>query len=200
MEKKVSHFKRICIVLLVAIVLYSYHNFKVGSKNIENVQLIKSSCREEIEAVSNKTDFWGNGFYIYKVSGKGIEIHLVREEKHGLHDLEDRYYKTYFEKWENKDKGKFEVIETYKDGKHGMSTEEDWLLDYRTYIEANSYEEVISATELIIEFIEYMGNPHILIKSYIKFGDEMILPHNVSPQTYDDIRKSAIQQYLKISS
>lgn len=42
-----------------------------------------------------------------------------------------------------------------------------------------------------------MQRPMFLIKSYIKVGEKMIMPHNVYPQTNEQIRENAKRLYMQ---
>ena len=54
---------------------------------------------------------------------------------------------------------------------------------------------MLNATETIIKFRNYMNYPQIIVESYIKYDNKLILPHNVSNQKDDEIRESARTQF-----
>ena len=57
---------------------------------------------------------------------------------------------------------------------------------------------MLDAFDKIVDFINYMGDDSVLIESYIRFNNELILPHNVSIQTYEHMKEMAIRQYIAI--
>ena len=67
--------------------------------------------------------------------------------------------------------------------------------NYYTYIEVNNYEEMLQATEDIINFIEYMGNRSMIVRSYIKVNNSFIIPHGTQNESNEEIRESAKWQY-----
>lgn len=72
---------------------------------------------------------------------------------------------------------------------------EDWILSYSTYIEVSNYDELVEATNDIINFLNYMDKDKMLVKSYIKYDGKLIMPHNVSDQSNEEILKSAERQF-----
>jgi hypothetical protein len=198
-NKNTKSIIRLIVILFIVILVYILIcNIKSTKFNMQITSTIKDCCGENIEKIYSKTDLSGNGFYKYRVIDiPDIEIHVYAIEKENIciEDTYSRYYKYYFEKWQYDNKEKFTVQETYQDYKYKNITKEKWILNYQTYIEVTNYEEFIEATNDIINFIEYMGNNDVLIKSYIKFQDIMILPHNVSEQTAEQIMESAKKQW-----
>lgn len=193
--------KAVSVILMIILILIVMYNMNADFSNINILKLIDFTSEFGFKEVSSETNLMGNGFFVYKPKDmEEIEIHCLYDKTKDIckHDIDARYYKYYFERWEDTDKDKFIVSESYEDAICGMRKKEDWLLNYETYIEANTYEEMLYATEAIIRFVEYMGNSNILIKSFIKMGDKRLLPHNVSDQTSEQIRQRTIQQYHDI--
>lgn len=197
-KKRSSIIKAIIILLAIILILIFIYTINRDTNTTKIERDIEMSFNNDIENVSAETNLFGNGFYVYRVKGnENIETHILLDGENLKNDLDARYYKYYFENWQDGDKDLFIVTESYEDSKTGLRTKQNWLLNYETYIEVSNYEEMIYATEAIIRFIEYIGNPNILTKSYIKVGEKLIQPHNSSAQTSDDIRKMAEILYFE---
>lgn len=197
-KKRNFKIKLLVFVIILIMIIALIYNMKSYTANIERINLLRIYGASEYEIVYSKKDLWQNGFYIYKVVDiPEIEIHTVYNKSENLFitDAESRYYKYYFEKWENENKDKFIVQESYEDYTCKNMKMEDWILNYSTYIEVSNYDELIEATNDIINFLDYMDNDKMLVKSYIKYGNKLILPHNASDQTKEDILKSAEIQF-----
>lgn len=198
-KKAKRNIKLISIVLILIIVLFSVYSIKLNKTTKKIKGLIELDCNEEVELNSSKTLFGKNGFYEFKVKDNSeIKIHAFMENENFIDDTEDRFHKYYFENWNDEEKSRFIVEENYDECSYGLIKEKYWILNYKTFIEVNNYEEMLSATDLIIKFLEYMNEPSALVKCYIKIDNNFILPHNVSEQTNEQIREMAIMQYVKI--
>ena len=150
----------------------------------------------DFEFVSSDTNFFGKGFFVYKINDIGDnEMHVFKNGDIYAYDLIDRYCKYFFEQWEDKDKHLFKIEETYSDYTLGLKTKKDWLLHYNTYIYASTEEEVIYATEAIIRFVEFMNKPNILANCHIMVGNTKITPNCYSGQTPEKIREMALTFY-----
>ncbi len=191
----------ISIILIIILILSCWANFIQMKYKLARINNLKSIYLMDFEEKIVKSDITGNGFFIYKMREiPELEIHAIskKEDDTFIQDVEARMYQYFFEKWNSPNKSKFIVEENYEDCTYGWHTQKNWILEFETYIEVNSYEEMIDATEMIIEFIDYMSYPQIIVKSYIKYKNQFILPHNVSIQNDDEIRQSAKIQFWKI--
>lgn len=202
MKKTGKIIKIIAIVAFIVIIFNSIISTSQIKYSRIRKNLMKTSCNNDIEEISSGTDIFGNGFYIYKLEDiSNIEIHSFFHKSKNIfiEDSSDRIYKYFWEKWGDSSKSNFIVKEKYEDYKYKLISKKDWILNYETYIEVNNYEEMLEAVEDIIRFKSSMGNySSIIISSYIKIGNQTILPNNVSPQTNDEIRESAKKQYEEI--
>ena len=156
---------------------------------------------DDIEEIAVKTDSFDNGFYIYKTNKiPEIEIHAVSivNKDIFIEDGDARITKYYFEKWNDKDKDNMIVEENYNDYKYGMTKKEKWFLDYKIYIEADDYDEVLDAAETIINFKRYMNNSKLILPCYIKINDAVIQPIKASEQTDTKTREYVKNEYNKI--
>ena len=89
-------------------------------------------------------------------------------------------------------KYKFISNEVYEDSSYGIITKKNWRLTFYTYIEVNNYEEMLEATEDIIRLLEFIGNRKIFVASYIKVGNEFIIPVG---ETNEEVRENFKMQY-----
>lgn len=199
-RKKRKRIIKIIIFIIFCIVIFSqfYSTHSKLKENLINKTLnfMENSYGEKIEIVKKKIYWGGEGFYTMKINKiPELEIHSVIEKDDIGTDLGSRYYKYFFEKWDDDAKKKFVVKEYYEDGIYKNKIMKDWMYNFYTYIEVNNYDEFLNAIEDIIKFIEYMDNRSIIIGSYIKVNDKLIIPHGTRNESNQDIRESAIAQY-----
>lgn len=199
-RRVVKTVKFIFIIIICIILISSVSNMITFKDSIMRIDYVRSYLGNEVEETKVKTYLLGKGFYTYHVKGiPELEIHALYVSNNEFkEDISSRYYKYFFEKWEDSEKCKFVVTENYEDCKYLLTKKKNWLLNYETYIEISTYEELLEATEIIIRFINYMNNPIVLVDSYIKIGNEKICPHNATRQSVDEIRNMAKQQYFSI--
>lgn len=205
-RKKMKIAKIIAIFLIILIVFIQFYTFDLKRKAKVRENLLKdmeNSYHEKFEIVEEKTFWGGKGFYKMKIANiPQLEIHSVVNEDGIGTDFDSRYYKYYFEKWNDNVKSKFVVNELYEDYTYKGTTMKNWQLSYYTYIEVKNYEELLEATNYIIKFIEYIENRYILLRSYIKFEDKLIIPHCITGESNEEILNNAIKQFkdLKIDN
>lgn len=201
-QDKIRKIIKYSVIVIIIVIVLTYLFISYKDKRIkESINVMEgyynTNNKSEIEITEKKIGISGNGFYTYySKDTPNIEIHAFRQGNTVESDVSSRFHKYFFEKWEDNEKDKFVVVENYKDCKYRLTTRKNWLLEYQTYIEVNNYDEMLAATETIIRFEEYMKHPNLLVQNYIKIGNKMILPHNVYPQTYEQIREMAKQLYL----
>lgn len=185
-----------CLSIFVSI-------FKIYAKQ-QRISIIKQSLNASAEEIPIKINCLENGLYSYKTAKfSNDEIHalFVNYKNIFIHDATDRFHKHSFENWEDEDKDKFIISEYYEDIKHGFIKEKKWLLIYETYIETNTYEEVIKATDIIIKYNNYIGNQiYIGSNIYIKYKDNIIKPINSSGISEDSIKNNMKRMYNEITS
>lgn len=202
--KKRMLIKKIVILGTILLVIFfffiSWCNLSRLKYKMARIGTIEDVYNIKVEEKAVNVNLKGNGFLTYKIDGlNNLEIHALSKDDYTfINDLESRMYKYFFEKWEDENKYKFSIEENYEDYSYNLTTKKGWILNYKTYIDVNNYEEMLDATELIIKFRKYTQYPNIIMESYIRFNNQTILPHNVSSQTDDEIRESAKEQYLKI--
>lgn len=188
----------IAIIIMLISSIYITHKNKVTR---ESIIMMRTYTNKETEIIKSDIGWSGDGFYVYRITeNPDIEIHALREGNVLKSDVVSRVHKFFFEKWEDSEKNKFIVVENYEDCKYNLKNKENWLLKYQTYIEVNSYEQMIEATESIIRFEEYMKNPNLIVENYIKIGENLILPHNSYPQSDENIRENAKKLYFQTIS
>lgn len=198
-KKRKKLIKVFLVLLILALIISQFCSTSLKLKNDlkrRTLEYMETSYNEKIY-ITNEQSYWGgNGFYTMRMENfPYLEIHSVLEKEDATNDLSSRYYKYYFDKWEDKSKDKFIVKEYYEDGKYKNIIKKDWLYNFYTYIEVSNYNEFLTAIDDIIRFIEFMENRAIIIKSYIKINDKLIIPHGTRNENNEEIRQNAIRQY-----
>lgn len=205
-DRNIKKISKIIKTILIGTFILIIFNSIISTSQIKysriRKNLMKTYCNNDVKEMASGTNIFGNGFYIYKLDNiPSIEIHSFFHKSKNIfvEDSSARICKYFWEKWEDAKKSDFIVYEKYEDYKYNFISKKGWILNYETYVEVKNYEEMLEAVETIIRFKKFMGNySSIIIRSYIKIGNEMILPNNVSPQTNNEIRESAKRQYEEI--
>ena len=197
--RKKRFFSIVIIFLILFTIVYSRYDYNVIKYTRKVKDLVQMNCSSKIIEKDRIMFMSGNGFYTFELENNPeiITHAFMKDDKFGT-DINARIYKYYFEKWNSPNKRFFIVNESYKDVSYLFINKKDWILNYKTYIDVNNYSEMLDAFEKIVEFISYMGDSYVLIDSYIRFNGELILPHNVSIQTYEHMKAMAIRQYISI--
>ncbi len=204
-EKEKKRNKRIKVIIVLVIILGIFLQInsisKQGKNRIEEKvinEVENTSFNEDVEIVSEQTYWKGRGFYKLRVKDTPDIVYnaVVTGDDFGKtgysDDFQSRYYKYYFEKWEDEEKYKFIPNEVYEDCTYGLITKKNWRLTFYTYIEVNTYEEMLEATEDINRLLEFIGNRKIPVLSYIKVGDKFIIPVG---ETNEEVRENFKKQY-----
>lgn len=195
--------KWIMILVIAIILLFSVLSPSRSLHELIRKEEFKDYGIGEVEETDVKTDFFGNGFYSYKLKEyPEVEIHAVSNisKKMFIEDTVSRITKYYFEKWTVDEKDNMIVEEGYQDYKHGSTKKDKWLLDYKIYLEANDYDDVMEATRKIIMFKEFTGIYKIPLPCYIRFKDKLIQPDKAGKQTDDQIIENVQLEYNRIIS
>ena len=210
---------KILILFLIIYVAYNFYTlFTVILSNITNVhnvdveESIETSTNIKIDLISENID--KNELkeeYYFKIE-KFPQIQFKAVKNYGIekNDLSANLHKYLFGNWDNQNKSKFQIYE---------NRTKEGLLEYETYININTYDELQEGTNLIIEFLEYMENWNIkngeVIKVIYKQADEFVYPlgqiylmedeNKISPyrewyQTKQDIINEAKEQFDKLNS
>lgn len=205
--KKIGNIKAtvifINIILIIVLILNCWISFVQFKYKIARITNLKSIYQLNFNEKTDNVDITGNGFLIYKIDEiPELEIHAIskKEDNTFIEDVESQMYKYFFDRWNDPEKNKFNVEESYEDYTYRFHTKKGWLLKFKTYIDVSNYEEMLKATEILIRFRNYMSFPQIIVESYIKYNNNLILPHNVSIQNDDEIRESAKNQFLSINT
>lgn len=201
-KKRNKKIKIIVILVIILIILLQVNSIsKQGKARVEEKlinEIKNTSFNEAVEIVSEQTYWKGRGFYKLRVKDTpDIEYNAVVtgdnfNETGYSSDFQSRYYKYYFEKWENEHKYKFIPNEVYEDCSYGIITKKNWRLTFYTYIEVNNYEEMIEAAEDINKLLEFIGNRKISVSSYIKVENEFIMPVG---ETNEEVIENFKKQY-----
>lgn len=75
-----------------------------------------------------------------------IKFKAIKDYGQEKNDFVDNFYKYLFENWNSPEKKKFTLIE---------NKNEDGLLEFKAYIEINTYEELLDGTQIILDFLNY---------------------------------------------
>ncbi len=202
-SKKKIKGKLIFTILALILAFYIFNDiFKINA-NQKRISIIEQSLHANVQEIPIKVNWFENGLYSYKIEDyPNEEIHavFVSYKNIFMHDANDRLHKYYFENWKDEDRNKFVIDEHYEDCKHGFIKQEKWLLVYETYIETETYEDIIKATDIIIKYNNYIGNKmYIGSNVYIKYKDSIIKPIQASEMSEDLIRNNTKQMYNYIT-
>ena len=151
-------------------------------ENLEHMYNIK------IREVSRDTDEKENGRYTF-ILKDNEEITFTAFKNGGdlIDDYNDNCHKYYFEKWDNEYKNSFVIEEKLING----------ILNYSTYIEIQSYDEIESAVKKINRFIEYSKEDFKdTWKIYLKRDELMLYPYSILDASEQEVIDNAKKRYL----
>ena len=157
--------------------------------NIKPKKTIENMYNTEVDLIYQDIDEKENGKYVFKVSNNNeIKFTAIRKFGSLSEDYSDNCHKYYFERWESKEKENFIITEN--------KTED--ILDYDTYIEIDSYEELEKAMDIINNFVNYCGNNFSANwRIYLKKGNYIIYPYQQSGISKEDAINNAKELYNK---
>ena len=204
-KKKVEHvvkglkitgnFLKAIIIIVIIIGIYkvsiiSYVNFKNMRRNVDFsvIESIEIMYNVKTKIVSQDiVDEKGNGVYKLELEDNSeIKFTAIQEARKGKEDFLDNSHKYYFDKWNSPNKKYFIVNE---------NTENE-ILDYSTYIEINSYEDLEKSTNMIIEFAEFCGSKfYPSWNIYLEKDNERIYPYSTTGMSKEDVIKKAKELY-----
>ena len=204
-KKKVEHvvkglkitgnFLKAIIIIVIIIGIYkvsiiSYVNFKNMRRNVDFsvIESIENMYNVKTKIVSQDiVDEKGNGVYKLELEDNSeIKFTAIQETRKGKEDFLDNSHKYYFDKWNSPNKKYFIVNE---------NTENE-ILDYSTYIEINSYEDLEKSTNMIIEFAEFCGPKfYPSWNIYLEKDNERIYPYSTTGMSKEDVIKKAKELY-----
>lgn len=181
------------VIIVIAIVLFIFNLIisNLNSKiNVDPEKTIESMYHTKVDLVSKDVDDKENGKYIFKVSDND-EIQFTAIRKYGSlsEDYTDNCHKYYFNKWENEAKSIF-VVNENKIGD---------ILEYDTYIEINTAEDLDKSMSIINDFVNYCGsNFSASWRVYLKKGDYTIYPYQQDGITQQEARENAEKIFRNI--
>ena len=157
--------------------------------NIKPKKTIENMYNTEVDLIYQDIDEKENGKYVFKVSNNNeIKFTAIRKFGSLSEDYSDNCHKYYFERWESKEKENFIITEN--------KTED--ILDYDTYIEIDSYEELEKAMDIINNFVNYCGNNFSANwRIYLKKGNYIIYPYQQSGISKEEAVNNAKELYNK---
>lgn len=186
--------KVIVIVLIIGVFNFALYFFasKIKSKINANVEkTIEEMYNVDIEFSNSYLDDKENGKFIFKLADNN-EIYFTAIKKNDsiTEDYLDNCHKYFFDKWENVEKEKFIVNEN----------KENNVLEYDTYIEINSFEDIDEAMNTINSFVEYCGgNFSSSWNLYLKKGKNIIHPYEKNETTKEEAIKNAKRSLKNIN-
>lgn len=200
------------VITIVSIVLANMKSsfFIDVKKDIETSHFckIKLISKDVVKTYGYKNE---NGTYYFELS-KCPEVKFTAIKDGGIdyYDYKENLQKYLFDNWDSTSKNNFKTEEYI---------EPNGLLYYRNYIESENFEEVMQATEDIIQFVEYAEqwnkknkaiNNYIQKKgeffvapigmTFIKISDQIIIPYSETYMTADEIKEKAKKQYSELTN
>lgn len=192
--------KMILIIIILNMLINIFKTY-IYQKRID---IIEQSVNTSVQEIPIKVSLFGNGLYSYKITNYPIEeIHAIFVSYKNIfkHDINDRLHKFYFEDWKDEDKNKFVIDQHYEEGKHNFIKEKEWILVYETYIETNTYEELMEATNILIKYNNYIGDLMFVGSNmYIKYKGNIINPIQTCEMSDDFIKNNVNEQYKNIDT
>ena len=196
--KITGNFLKVIVIIVIIIGIYSvsiisYVNFKNMRRKIDFsvIETIEKMYNVKTKIVSQDIiDEKGNGVYKLELEDNSeIKFTAIQETGKGKEDFLDNSHKYYFDKWNSPDKKYFIVNE---------NTENE-ILDYSTYIEINSYEDLEKSTNIIIEFAEFCGSKfYPSWNIYLEKDNKRIYPYATSGMSKEDVIKKAQELYKEL--
>ncbi len=139
----------IAIVVLTFIILSMKWKECYSQVHIDPVETLSNMYNKNVKVKHKLLDENRNGKYILTVKqNKEIHFNAIVEWTSMKNDYSDRCQKYYFDKWENENKEKIIVKESYEDN----------LLIYSQFIDIKDEKEIENAVKLIYEFIKFAGD------------------------------------------
>lgn len=154
-------------------------------------EAIQPYCKDKLKLVSCDVDEKGNGTYVFRSKKiPEIEVHAIRYDIDSWdEDSNSRILKYFFEKWNNKEKDKFEIEEKYDNNR---------LLKYDLYIDINDYDEFENAFNLIKNLIQFKNGFNISSDNNIHIRkDNITIEQNKYPQTEEELKYDLEEQYIE---
>lgn len=155
----------ILLFILVEFLRIQFSNLR-AKYTIDVVPTIQNMYGISINVISKNIDRNKDG--TYKLQAKNNKEIIFTATKNGVslnEDFLDRYHKYYFNKWDSSSKEKFSV-------KQNIDNE---ILEYKTYIEIDSSEEIEDAVNAIFEFESFCNEKYFRMWNiYIAKDDKVI--------------------------
>lgn len=157
---------------------------------IEPKEAIEGMYNTSVKLVYKDVDRKKDGKYIFKLSDNPeITFTVVKKYKSLSEDYADNCHKYYFEKWTSEKKKNFVVTENKDKG----------ILEYNTYIEINTYEDLENGISAICDFIDYSGSAFFPSwEIYLKKGEYRIYPYQQNGTTREEAIKRAKEIFKNI--
>ena len=208
----------IIIFMFITIINIAFSNMKNSfyvdvKKDIEarNFCKVKLISKDVVEAPGYKNE---NGTFYFEIQ-KLPDVKFTVKKKYGtsMDDFDMNFEKYLFENWSTDEKKYFKIDE-YIEENEGLSK---GLLNYKIYIEIESYDELLHSTDYIIDYLEYAENWNKktkIINNYHRNKEEFsVSPGNIyikiknkdiyittypNVRTASEIKEKAIEEFNKL--
>lgn len=167
---KLITFVIILIVVLIASTLINVYLSNLrGKVTIDVVSTIQNMYSTKVKVISKDVDKEDDGVYRLQVKeNKEIQFTAIKDGNSLKEDFLDINHKYCFNKWNSVNKEKFKTNEIINNE----------ILEYETYIEISSYEEIEGAVSAIFEFEEFCNEKYFrLWNIYLIKENRRIYPY-----------------------
>lgn len=148
-------FKAILIILIFVIIIVTltgiimYYSYIDSKLHVDPVETISNMYSINVEIISKNIDEDRNGNYVLTTKeNQNIQFNAHVNWNSLTQDYADRCHKYFYEKWENENKEKLNIIENIA---------ENNILSYEQYIKIENNEQLENAVNLIYDLREFAG-------------------------------------------
>ena len=177
---------------IIALALLAYILYMVDKK-VDVEETIENLYKVKTEIIDKNLDKNGSGTYKLETKGTdNIKFTVMKQGTMLKDDFSDNCQKYYFDLWDSPKKELFTVNETY-DGE---------ILNYETYIEVNSEDEIKEGIEALSDLTEFCGNQNFYQtwNIYLKIGEKRIYPYMQSGLSREEVFSQALEKYYEITN
>jgi len=186
---KLITFIIILIVVFISATLVNVHLSNLRGKiTIDVVSTIQNMYSTKVKIISKDIDKEDDGVYRLQVKkNKEIQFTAIKDGNSLKEDYLDRNHKYYFNKWNSANKDKFKTNEIVNNE----------ILEYETYIEISSYEEIEDVVNAIFEFEDFCGDKYFpLWNIYLMKENKKIYPYpNTTIKSKEDSINHSKEMY-----
>lgn len=185
------------VVAIIAIIL-SVNISNIRSQiTVDVVDTIENKYKVKVGIKDKEIDKKEDGVYKLNVkNNEEITFTAIKDGNQLNEDLSDNTHKYYFNLWKDtSNKLKFKEIEKYNNE----------LLEYHTYIEIKSEEELKQGVNIMNEFINFCGNENLYVTwdLYFKIGEYRIYPYEQMGLNEEKVKNNVLkkyEEYIKVNN